>query len=139
MVSDELYAPLGLPLPEPAAPRFRLRKAHLAALAPAALAVAFSASSLDRHAPPPLFKPTQVAAVNLAPAPGAPPPAAEPSEGERPDASRPLKAPGEAAGVKVISGSPELPPGGIFINVREALSAQGHPGESRAAPSLPAR
>lgn len=134
MILDELYAPLGPPLLQPAAPRFRLRKAHLAALAPAALAVAFSASSLDRHAPTPLFKPAQVAAVNPAPASGASPPAAEPPEGERPDASRPLKAPDKAAGVKVISGSPELPPGGVFINVREALAAQGRPGEPRPAP-----
>jgi len=124
MVCDELYAPLGLPLPEPAAPRLRLRKAHLAALAPAALALAFSASSLDRREPPPRLEPAPVAKVEPQPAPAA---QAKASEAEKPGANPPTASASEAAdGVKVTRGSDPGPsPHGIFINVREALAAQG--------------
>jgi len=124
MVWDELYAPLGLPLPAPAPPRLRLRKAHLAALAPAALALAFSASSLDRREPPPRLEPAPVAKAEPQPAPAS---QAKSAETEKPGASLPVAAESEAAGgVKVTrGGAPGLPPGGIFINVRDALGAHG--------------
>jgi len=124
MVWDELYAPLGGPAPAPAPPRLRLRKAHLGAIAPAALALAFSASSLDRREPPPRFEPAPVAKAEPQPAPAS---QARAAEAEKQGASPPVAAESEAAGgVKVTRGGPPGPPsGGVFIDVREALAAQG--------------
>jgi len=139
MVLDELYAPLGLPLPQPAPPRLRLRKAHVAALAPAALALAFSASSLDRHEPPRRAEPAPLAAAEQAPALASP---AKPLEGEKPATSPPIaSASVPAGGVEIVRGvAPGLPPGGVFINVREALAGRTHPsGEAAPAPDPSAR
>ena len=129
MIYDEVNAPLGFPIPAPLPRRSVPRLAWLPLAASAAVALGFSASSLDRREPAPRVEIALAAKARPepAPAPAAPPPAHPSSEAKPAPALPPIASAEQvnaASGVKITRNGANLPPGGVLINVQQAIASQ---------------